>query len=43
MNEAWGYLPPRPGPRKRHPVRRFLVVVGACAGVGFVIGWRLGR
>lgn len=32
-NVRYGYIPPdRPGPRERHPVRRFLLVIGACTG-----------
>lgn len=40
--QSWDYLPPA-GPGKRHPVRRSLVMLGACVAVGGVIGWRLGR
>ena len=42
-HEAQGYLPPRPGPGKRHPVRNPLLVLGVAVVAGFVIGWRLGR
>lgn len=40
--QQWEYLPPRPGPRKRHRARRVLLGLGACVGVGFVIGRKLG-
>ena len=41
--ERWGYLPPRPGPRKRHQVRRILLVLGASVAAGYVLGRRLAR
>jgi hypothetical protein len=31
----------RPLPRRRHPVLRFAVIVGAGIAVGAVIGWKL--
>jgi hypothetical protein len=41
-NVRYGYIPDRPVPRKRHPVRRSLIVLGACVAVSGVIGWKLG-